>query len=148
MTPRSGATTDSSDIIAAIGRVMLAAIFLWGGYGKLTDQASTLGYIRSVHLPEPMLVMWVGIFVELIGGLALAIGSKTRIVAAALAAFCLVAAFAFHTAFNEPNQLTNFMKNIAMAGGLLQIVAFGPGRISVDHRYLLQSIGDDCRQPG
>jgi len=142
------ANADKSDIVAAIGRVMLAAIFLWGGYGKLTDQDSTLGYIQSVHLPEPMLVMWVGIFVELIGGLALAIGSKTRIVATALAAFCLVAAFAFHTPFSEPNQLIHFLKNIAMAGGLLQIVAFGPGRISVDHHYLLRSIGDDCRQPG
>lgn len=137
------------DVIAAIGRVMLATIFLWSGYGKLTDQTSALGYIQSVHLPAPTIVLWLGIFVELAGGLALAIGSKTRIVAAGLAVFCLVAAFAFHTAFSDPNQLINFLKNIAMAGGLFQIVAFGPGSISVDHRYLIRRIGGaDRKQSG
>jgi putative oxidoreductase len=127
--------TDSrrSGIIAAIGRVMLAAIFLWSGYGKITDQASALGYIQSVKLPAPEVALWAVIGVELLGGIALALGYKTRIVAAGLAVFCIVSALVFHTAFNDPNQLINFFKNIAMAGGLLQIVAFGPGSCSLDY---------------
>lgn len=120
--------------IAALGRVMLAAIFLWSGYGKISDQASALGYIQSVNLPAPEVALWVAIAVELLGGLALAVGFKTRLVAAGLALFCLASALVFHTAFNDQNQLINFFKNIAMAGGLLQLVAFGAGSFSLDHQ--------------
>ena len=118
--------------IAAVGRIMLAAIFLWSGYGKITDQASALAYIQSANLPFPQLALLIDILVELLGGAALAVGLRTRFVAAGLAVFCVVSAFVFHSAFSDPNQLINFFKNIAMAGGLLQIVASGAGAVSFD----------------
>ena len=74
----------NSATIAAVGRVMIAAIFLRSGYGKVTDQAYALGYIQSVNLPAPEAALWAAIGVKLLGGLALVVGFKTRIVAAGL----------------------------------------------------------------
>ena len=68
------------------------------------------------------------------GGLALVLGFHTRIVAAILAAFAIVTAFAFHHDLADQGQFINFWKNVAMAGGLLQVVAFGAGRFSLDAR--------------
>ena len=135
--------------IAALGRVMLAAIFLWSGYGKITDQAYALGYIQSMNLPAPQLALWVSIAVELLGGLALAVGFRTRLVALVLALFCLASALLFHTAFGDQNQLIHFFKNIALAGGLLQVVAFGPGAFSLDGEADHPHPAEECNnQPG
>ena len=117
---------------AAVGRFLLAAIFLWSGYGKVTDPATALGYIQSVGLPAPGVALGVAAFIELVGGLALVVGYRTRLVAAVMALFCLATAAVFHSAFADPSQLINFFKNLAMTGGLLQVVAFGAGRISLD----------------
>ena len=72
------------------------------------------------------------IAIEIGGGALLALGYKTRLVAAGLAAFSLVTAFVFHNAIGDQNQLIHLLKNVAMAGGLLQVVAFGAGAYSVD----------------
>jgi putative oxidoreductase len=74
------------------------------------------------------------VFVELAGGLALLLGYRTRAIAAVLALFSLVTAAVFHNALGDQNQFIHFFKNIAMAGGLLHVVAFGGGRISLDAR--------------
>jgi putative oxidoreductase len=135
--------------IAAVGRVMLAVIFLWSGYGKITDQTSALGYIQSANLPAPQVALWTAIGVELLGGLALAVGLRARFVAAGLAVFCIASALIFHTAFDDPNQLINFFKNIAIAGGLLQIVAFGPGAASFDYEAEHPRPQEECAKlPG
>jgi len=68
---------------------------------------------------------------ELVGGLALVVGFRTRLVAIALAAFSVVAAVLFHSALGDQNQFIHFFKNVAMAGGLLQVAAFGPGRFAL-----------------
>jgi putative oxidoreductase len=68
------------------------------------------------------------------GSLALIVGYQTRVAAALLAAFSIAAAFAFHNHFADQNQFIHFFKNVAMAGGLLQVVAFGAGRFSLDAR--------------
>lgn len=118
--------------VATSGRVLLAAIFVLSGIGKLADPASSAGYIASVGLPAPQLALWGAIAVELLGGLALIAGYKVRLVAAALAAFSVVTAALFHAQFGDQTQLIMFLKNIAMAGGLMQVVAFGGGRLSLD----------------
>ncbi|MFK3965906.1 DoxX family protein [Ensifer adhaerens] len=74
------------------------------------------------------------VVVEIGGGLLLFVGFRSRIVAGLLAAFCIVTAFAFHADLADQIQATNFLKNMAIAGGLLQIVAFGSGALSVDGR--------------
>jgi putative oxidoreductase len=120
--------------IPAIGRILLAAIFVLSGFGKLMAPAATIGYIQSSGLPFATLGLAVAIAVELGGGLLLAIGYKTRIVAAVLAAFSIVTGLAFHNAIGDQNQMIHLLKNFAMAGGLLQVVAFGAGAYSIDTR--------------
>lgn len=118
--------------VATTGRVLLAAIFVLSGIAKLTDPAGSAGYIASVGLPAPQLALWGAIAVELLGGLALIAGYKVRLVAAALAAFSVVTAALFHAQLGDQMQFIMFFKNIAMAGGLMQVVAFGGGRLSLD----------------
>lgn len=118
--------------VPAIGRVLLAAIFIFSGIGKALAPEGTIGYIESVGLPFATLALAAAVAIELGGGVMLALGIKTRLVAAALAAFSVVTALVFHNALGDQNQLIHFLKNIAMAGGLLQVVAFGAGAYSVD----------------
>jgi putative oxidoreductase len=130
----SAATGTSPAYLPLIGRIAIAAIFLLSGFSKLTAPAGTIGYIASAGLPLPEAGLVVAVLVELVGGALLVLGYRTRIVAAALAAFTVVAALAFHSALGDQNQFIHFFKNLAIAGGLLQLVAFGPGRISIDRR--------------
>lgn len=128
---RSDVTQASASLI---GRVLLSAIFILSGVSKLAAPAMMVGYISSVGLPLPQVALVVAIIVEVGGGLALIAGYRTRLVAAGLALFSVVTALAFHNALGDQNQFIHFFKNIAMAGGLLQIVAFGAGRFSLDAR--------------
>jgi putative oxidoreductase len=120
--------------LPTIGRILLAAIFVLSGFGKLMAPAATIGYIESSGLPFASLGLAIAIAVELGGGLLLAVGYKTRIVAAVLAAFSIVTGLAFHHAIGDQNQMIHLLKNFAMAGGLLQVVAFGAGAYSIDTR--------------
>ncbi|WP_294122872.1 DoxX family protein [Sphingomonas sp.] len=131
--PRSATYSDS---ISLVGRILIAAIFLLSGASKLADPAGTIGYIASAGLPLPQLGFVAAAAVETLGGLALVVGYRTRIVALVLAIFSLAAALAFHSALADQNQFIHFFKNIAMAGGLLQVTAFGGGRYSLDARRL------------
>ena len=117
---------------ALIGRVFIAAIFLVSGYGKAVAAGGTITYIAAAGLPVPTLAYGAAVLVELIGGLLLITGYRTRLVAGALAAFTLTTAVVFHADFADQNQMIHFLKNVAMAGGLLQLVAFGAGRLSLD----------------
>jgi putative oxidoreductase len=131
-------TVEQNDVTQAsaslIGRILLSAIFILSGFSKLAAPAMMIGYIGSVGLPLPQLALAVAIVVEIGGGLALIAGYRTRSVAAVLAVFSVFTALAFHNALGDQNQFIHFFKNIAMAGGLLQIVAFGAGRFSLDAR--------------
>jgi putative oxidoreductase len=130
-------TETSTSPVAAlplIGRIGLAAIFLLSGFSKLAAPAATIGYIQSAGLPLPQVAFGIAALIEVGGGLALVLGFRTRIVAAILAAFAIVTAFAFHHDLADQGQFINFWKNVAMAGGLLQVVAFGAGRFSLDAR--------------
>ncbi len=130
----TNASTAHQSAAPAIGRVLLAAIFIFSGIGKALAPAGTIGYIESVGLPFATLALVGAVAIELGGGVMLALGIKTRLVAAALAAFSVLTALVFHNALGDQNQLIHFLKNIAMAGGLLQVVAFGAGAYSVDAR--------------
>ena len=119
-------------LVPFVGRILVAAIFILSGLGKIGAPAATQGYIAAMGLPAPLLAYIGAIVVELGGGLLLLAGYRTRLVAAALALFSIVTAFVFHHALADQNQMIHFLKNFAMAGGLLQFVAYGAGRISVD----------------
>jgi putative oxidoreductase len=124
----------SANVAAVLGRVLISAIFVLSGLSKLTAAAGTIGYIEAAGLPLAPVALAVAIAIEVLGGLALIVGFKTRWVAAALALFSVVTALAFHSNLGDQNQFIHFFKNIAMAGGLLQIVAFGGGALSLDAR--------------
>ena len=124
----------SNDFIMVIGRVLIAAIFLLSGLSKLAAPNYTLGYIASVGLPLPWIGYAIAVAVEIGGGLALIAGYQARVAGGLLAAFSIATALAFHNHLADQNQFIHFFKNVAMAGGLLQVVGFGAGRFSLDAR--------------
>lgn len=115
-------------------RILMAAIFVLSGLNKIANPAATIGYISAMGLPFPQLGLVAAIAVEVVGGLLLVIGLYTRPAALVLAAFSIVAGLIFHSAIADQNQMIHLMKNFAMAGGLLQIAAFGAGSLSFDAR--------------
>ncbi len=125
--------------LSLLGRILLAALFLPAGIGKIAGFAGTVGYISSAGLPFPTLAALVAIVVEVGGGLALVFGLATRWVALALSVFTLAASVSFHAFWAVPadavmvTQLL-FVKNIAVIGGLLTLAAWGAGAWSVDAR--------------
>jgi putative oxidoreductase len=116
------------------GRLMIGLPFAMSGLAKLAAIGPTIEMIRTAGLPLPPLALAVAIALELGGGFLLVVGFRTRLVAAALTLFSLATAAAFHSNFADPDQMIHFFKNVMMAGGLLQIVAFGAGALSVDNR--------------
>ena len=128
---------NAQPVAALVGRILLAVIFIISGIGKITGFDGTVGYIASKGLPLAQLVAIGTIVVEVGGGIMLAIGYKARWAALALAIFTLLAAILFHNfwaveAAQKMNQQINFLKNLAITGGMLMVFAFGPGRMSVD----------------
>jgi len=115
-----------------IGRVLLCAIFLMSGMGKITDPAGTQAYMASHHMPYTAVLLVGAILLELGGGLSLLLGLKARWGALALVVFLVPTTLIFHTNFAERLQVIQFMKNLAILGGLLTLAAFGPGPISLD----------------
>ena len=120
--------------VALAGRILLGALFLLSGLGKIFAPQETLGYIAQVGLPMPVLGLAIAIVVEVGGGALLTLGYKTRFAAIALAAFAVVTAILFHANIGDQNQFAHAMKNLAIAGGLLQIAAFGAGTLALDAR--------------
>lgn len=116
--------------LATAGRVLIAGLFLFSGVGKLAAPDATIGYIAAAGLPLPTLAFAGAVALELIGAALLVIGYRVQLVAALLAGFSVVAAIGFHADFADQNQLIHFLKNIAIAGGLLQIVALDAARVA------------------
>lgn len=126
-----------SSAASLLGRIMLAAIFVHAGYGKIFRIEGTQAYMAKAGLPGWM--VWLVIATELGGGLLIVLGLGTRVVAFLLAGFTLLAGLIFHNfwavdAAMYQNQMIHFMKNIAMAGGFLLLVANGAGAWSIDGR--------------
>jgi putative oxidoreductase len=122
----------SSPLLPLAARVLLAVLFLLSGLGKLAAPGPTQGYIASMGLPFPLMAYCVAVLIEVGGSLLLIAGYRTRFVALVLAVFSIVTAAVFHHMLADQNQMIHFFKNIAIAGGLLQVAAFGAGRISFD----------------
>lgn len=121
----------------AAGRLLIAIIFVFSGVAKLTGLEGTAGYIASKGLPAAYALGVAAMIVELGGGLLLIAGFKTRWAAGALLLFTAAAAVLFHNFWGVPadqaqNQMIHFMKNISMVGGLLYVVVYGSGPLSVD----------------
>lgn len=120
--------------IAAVGRIIIALIFIMSGLTKLGAAEQTQGYIASVGLPFPLLGYLIALATEIGVGLLLLVGYQTRIAAAWLAVFTVATAVFFHNNFADQNTMINFLKNLMITGGLLQIVATGATALSLDAR--------------
>ena len=124
--------TFQTSILPLIARLHLAPLFILSGVAKLADPNGTIAYIASSGAPLPQLGYVFALAVEVGGGLLLLLGYRTKYVAGAIALFSMAAAMLFHSNFADQNQMVHFLKNVAIAGGLLQVVAFGAGRFSLD----------------
>ena len=134
-------TTTQRDSVALLGRVLLAAIFIISGWGKITGFSETVDSIADKGLPVPQLLAAISILIELGTGLAIVSGWKTRYAALAMVVFLVVITPIFHGFWNVPAdqammQQINFMKNLSILGGMLVLFAWGPGRVSFDEGRL------------
>jgi putative oxidoreductase len=119
-------------LAAPAGRILISLIFVHSAVGKIAGFAGTQAYMESAGVPGMLLPLVIA--VELLGGLAIILGWHTRLAAFLLAGFTLLAAVLFHAHSGDQMQMIMFMKNLAIAGGFLMIVAHGAGPYSIDNR--------------
>jgi putative oxidoreductase len=124
--------TGSMDWIGLLGRVLMSAIFIWGGYGKATAPTATMAAFGHYGLPLPGAAYALALIIEIGLGVLFLIGFRVRLTALVLAAWCVATAMVAHYHPENREQMIHFMKNVCMAGGFLQVVAFGAGRLSLD----------------
>jgi putative oxidoreductase len=127
------------NILNLLGRFAIAGLFLPAGLNKLMGVEGTTGYFSSLGLPAVAILVWIVIAIEILGGVALILGYRTRLVAIALALFTLLASIAGHAFWAAPADAAFiaqllFFKNIAIIGGLLVLASSGAGSISIDGR--------------
>jgi putative oxidoreductase len=126
--------TGSMDWIGLLGRVLMSAIFIQAGILKATAPAATMAIFAKDGLPVPGAAYAVALLVEIGGGILFLVGWRARLMALILGAWCIATAMVAHYHPENRDQMIHFMKNVCMAGGFLQVVAFGAGRLSLDRR--------------
>jgi putative oxidoreductase len=115
-----------------VGRVLLVVLFLVSGVGKIGAYSGTVAYMSSLGVPGALLPIVIA--VEVLGGIAIVLGWKTRAMALLLAGFSLLTAMIFHHNFGDQIQSIMFLKNLSIAGGFLVLAANGAGPVSLDRR--------------
>ena len=120
-------------IVEFFGRLLLSALFLIEGFGKISMQENVIMYMENYGVPGILFLP--SIILEILFPLLLIAGYKTKWVASVMALFTLAVAIIFHTEFSEEMQMILFLKDLAIAGGFMIIIAYGPGKISLDHYF-------------
>ena len=120
-------------IVEFFGRVFLSALFLIEGSGKISMQEDVVMYMEGYGVPGVLFVP--ATILEILFPLFLIVGYKTKWAASIMALFTFAVAIIFHTNFDEGVQMIFFLKDLAIAGGFMIIVAYGPGKISLDHYF-------------
>jgi putative oxidoreductase len=123
---------------AFVGRLLLAGIFLVSGIAKLTDPEAAIAHMAAQGIQGADILVWVAGIAEVTGAAALIFGAFTRLAAMGLVLFLIPTTIIFHdfwmlTGQEQVMQMANFLKNVAIAGGLAAIVAYGAGRYSLDY---------------
>ena len=121
-----------TNIIDLVGRIFISILFFINGIFKINNYEGTIEWMDSYGLPGIMIIP--AIIIEIIGPILIVIGYKTKIAASFLFLFCILTAFIFHNDFNDQIQLTAFLKNIALAGGFLFLIANGAKGYSLDKK--------------
>jgi putative oxidoreductase len=122
----------SKNLILLVARILMSSLFIWDGVLQLRHPAAAAAYFDSVHVPMSAIAVWPSVVLHLLAGAAILIGFKTRWAAALLMLFCLATAFGVHLPAGDLENMTNFYKNLVMAGGFLYVMSFGAGALSVD----------------
>ena len=120
-------------IVEFIGRLLLSALFLIEGFGKISNQENVIMYMEDYGVPEILFVP--ATVLEILFPLLLIVGYKTKWAASVMALFTFTVAIIFHTDFSEGMQMIFFLKDLAIAGGFMIILVYGPGKISLDHYF-------------
>jgi len=120
-------------IVEFVGRVLISALFLIEGFGKISMQENVMMYMEDYGVPGILFVP--AIILEILFPLLLIVGYKTKWAASVMALFTLTVAIIFHTNFGEEMQMMFFLKDIAIAGGFMIIIVYGPSKISLDHYF-------------
>lgn len=126
--------TAANGAVLLLARLLLSAMFILAGFGKLTAIGGTAGWFGSIGLPAPTVVAVVVGLLEFFGGLAVLAGFYSRIAAVALAIFTIAASLIAHTDFSDMSQALFFQKNLGIAGGFLLLAVFGPGAFAINRR--------------
>jgi putative oxidoreductase len=121
------------DVAELGGRILLASLFVLSGLSKIGGYAATAGYMVALGVPAALLPLVIAL--ELGGGLAIAFGWKTRLVAFLLGGFTMVAALVFHNNIADQIQQIMFLKNVSISGAFLMLVANGAGALSLDRYF-------------
>lgn len=125
----------SQKFIALVGRIFLAVIFLHAGINKaFFGFAETQQQMAEAGIPIPFVVLIFTILFQIAGSISLILGYKTKIGAILLLIFLIPATAVFHNPIADPTQMTQFLKNLSIMGGLLMVLSFGPGAFSLDDR--------------
>ena len=119
-------------LAAPVGRLLIALIFFISGINKISGYEGTQGYMEAMGVPGGLLPLV--IVTEIVLGLAVIVGYRTRLAAFGLAGFTLLSGILFHANFDDQMQMIMFMKNLAITGGFLFLVAHGAGAWSLDSR--------------
>ena len=120
-------------IVEFIGRLLLSALFLIEGFGKISMQENVIMYMEDYGVPGVLFVP--AIVLEILFPLLLIVGYKTKWAASVMALFTFTVAIIFHTDFSEGMEMIFFLKDLAIAGGFMIILVYGPGKISLDHYF-------------
>ena len=120
-------------IIEFFGRILLSALFLIEGIGKTSIQEDVIIYMENYGVPGMLFLP--ATIIEILFPLLLILGYKTRWVASVMALFTFTVAIIFHTDFSQGMQMIFFLKDLAIAGGFIIIIAYGPSKISLDHYF-------------
>ena len=123
-------------IVELIGRILLSALFLIEGIGKISMQEDVMMYMENYGIPGILFIP--AVILEILFPLLLIVGYKTKLAAFVMALFTFTVAIIFHTNFSEGMQMIFFLKDIAIAGGFMIIIVYGPGKISLDHYFKLK----------
>lgn len=126
--------SNGNSTVILVGRVLLSILFIFAGFGKLTAISGTAQWFGGIGLPLPTVTAVVVGLVELLGGLAILVGFKTRIAAIVLAVFTLAATAIAHLDFSDQMQVLMLQKNLGLTGGFLLLAVLGAGAYSIDGR--------------
>ena len=120
----------SNNSILLVARCLVAGLFVWSGIGQVQGYDETASFM--IHHGVMSNLLPIAVFIELAGGILLIAGYRMRFTVLVLASFCVMTALLFHANFNDHAQMFHFLKNCAIAGGLLALNVAGPGRLSLD----------------